>query len=311
MAMLKRNPDTGRIISYTPISDKKNEGTLDVALLDGRYIRSEFVNFVNVKFSSLPDAINAEKIVSEKISAIKDQSLIPGEYEKITGQPQPPDLSPDQIQALATKEYLKNIGNLIDDESDSTFALQSKIDELQQQLEQKDSIISDQLQSINNFDDVLASIAYERNVALNRNDRLREANIALQQNADEILFRTELEVAKQREQSIQSAEDLKNSLLGVADKNTEITNLQSQFNDVSQNVSNIQNEIGGIQGDIVRQDSLLQDVDSRSSDTANQVTDANNKADASLFRMEEANNKINDISEEDNAKDAFDKVFPI
>jgi hypothetical protein len=311
MAMLKRDPETGRIISYTPISDKKNEGSLDIALLDGRYIRSDFVNFVNVKFSSLPDAINAEIVVSQKISTIKDQSLIPGEFERITGQPPPQNLLPEQIQALAAKEYLKSIGNLIDTDSDSTFALQSKIDELQAQLEQKDSIISDQLQSINNFDDVLASIAYERNVAINRNDRLREANISLQQQADEILFRTELEVAKQREQSIQSAQDLKNSLLNVSDKTAEITNLQSQFNDVSQNLSGVQNYIGGIQSDIVRQESLLQDVDTKSSDAANQATDANNKADASLFRMEEANDKINDISEDDNAKVAFDKVFPI
>jgi len=311
MAMLKRDPENGRIISYTPISDKKNEGVLDVALLDGRYIRSDFVNFVNVKFSSLPDAINAERVVSQKISAIKDQSLLPGEFERITGQPQPPNLLPEQIQALAAKEYLKSIGNLIDTDSDSTFALQSKIDELQAQLEQKDSIISDQLQSINNFDDVLASIAYERNVAINRNDRLREANISLQQQADEILFRTELEVAKQREQSIQSAQDLKNSLLNVADKTAEITNLQSQFNDVSQNLSGVQNDIGGIQSDIVRQESLLQDVDTKSSDAANQATDANNKSDASLFRMEEANDKISDISEDDNAKSAFEKVFPI
>ena len=114
-----------------------------------------------------------------------------------------------------------------------------------------------------------------------------------------------------REQSIQSAQDLKNSLLNVADKTAEITNLQSQFNDVSQNLSGVQNDIGGIQSDIVRQESLLQDVDTKSSDAANQATDANNKSDASLFRMEEANDKISDISEDDNAKSAFEKVFPI
>lgn len=311
MAVLKRDTDSGKIISYTLDSNIKNEGTLDIAVLDGRYIRSEFNAFVNVKFSSLPDAINAEKVVGQKISSIKNQSLLPGEFEKITGQPTPTNLTNEEIQNLAAKEYLKNIANLINLDDDSTFALQAKIEELQSQLEQKDSIISDQLQSINNFDDVLSSIVYERNIALNRSDRLREANVSLQQQADEILFRTELEVAKQREQSIKSAEDLKNSLLGVADKNAEITNLQSQFNNVSEEINDIGLDIGELQSNSLTQDNVIKDVGARADNARTQADSANNKADASLFRMGEANDKVQDIEDTDTAQDAFNKVFPI
>lgn len=310
MALLKRDPNSGKIISYTPDSNIKNEGSLDIAVLDGRYIRSEF-QIINTKFSSLPDAMNAEKVVSQKISAIKNQALLPGEFEKLTGQPLPPNLLPEQIESLAAKQYLKDIANLIDTDSDSTFALQSKIEELQLQLEQKDSIISDQLQSINNFDDVLASIAYERNIALNRTDRLREANIALQQQADEILFRTELEVAKQREQSIKSAEDLKNSLIGISDKNAEITNLQTQFNNVTEEISDIGLDIGDLQSGLDEQKNAINIVGGKTDAAINQADTANNKADASLFRMSEANDKVQDIEESDSALDAFDKVFPI
>ena len=299
MKLLKRDQDSGKIISYTSDSNIKNEGSLDIAVLDGRYIRSEF-QIINTKFSSLPDAINAEKVVSKKISAIKNQALLPGEFEKITGQPLPPNLLPEQIESLATKEYLKNISNLIDTDSDNTFALQAKIEELQQQLEHKDSIISDQLQSINNFDDVLSSIAYERNIALNRSDRLREANIALQQQSDEILFRTELEVAKQREQSIKSSEDLKNSLLIASDKTSEVINLQTQFNDTKREIADIGLDIGDLQSETAKIPVVI-----------DAAAIANNKADISLLRMSEANDKVQDIEETDTPQDAFDKVFPI
>lgn len=311
MDKLQRNSDTGKIISYTPDSNIKNVGTLDISILDGRYIRSEFVAFVNTKFSSLPDAINAEKVVSKKISAIKDQSLLPGEFEKLTGQPLPPNLSEEQIQMLASKEYLKNIENLIDTDGDSVFSLQSKIEELQLQLEQKDSIISDQLQSINNFDDILSSIAYERNIALNRSDRLREANIALQQQSDEILIRTEQEVVKQREQSQKFAEDLKDSLLSVSNKNEEITNLQSQFNNVTQEISDIGLDIGDLQSSFDAQENTIKGIGNKTDTAISQADTANNKADASLFRMSEANDKVQDIEESDSAQDAFNKVFPI
>ena len=299
MKLLKRDQDSGKIISYTSDSNIKNEGSLDIAVLDGRYIRSEF-QIINTKFSSLPDAINAEKVVSKKISAIKNQALLPGEFEKITGQPLPPNLLPEQIESLATKEYLKNISNLIDTDSNNTFALQAKIEELQQQLEHKDSIISDQLQSINNFDDVLSSIAYERNIALNRSDRLREANIALQQQSDEILFRTELEVAKQREQSIKSSEDLKNSLLIASDKTSEVINLQTQFNDTKREIADIGLDIGDLQSETAKIPVVI-----------DAAAIANNKADISLLRMSEANDKVQDIEETDTPQDAFDKVFPI
>ena len=299
MKLLKRDQDSGKIISYTSDSNIKNEGSLDIAVLDGRYIRSEF-QIINTKFSSLPDAINAEKVVSKKISAIKNQALLPGEFEKITGQPLPPNLLPEQIESLATKEYLKNISNLIDTDSDNTFALQAKIEELKQQLEHKDSIISDQLQSINNFDDVLSSIAYERNIALNRSDRLREANIALQQQSDEILFRTELEVAKQREQSIKSSEDLKNSLLIASDKTSEVINLQTQFNDTKREIADIGLDIGDLQSETAKIPVVI-----------DAAAIANNKADISLLRMSEANDKVQDIEETDTPQDAFDKVFPI
>ena len=95
MALLKRDPNSGKIISYTPDSNIKNEGSLDIAVLDGRYIRSEF-QIINTKFSSLPDAMNAEKVVSQKISAIKNQALLPGEFEKLTGQ----KLSGNMIQQI-------------------------------------------------------------------------------------------------------------------------------------------------------------------------------------------------------------------
>ena len=81
--MLERDTLTGGIISYTDDSEIQNQGVLDVAVLDGRYIRKDFSRIIDTTFKSLKAAASAEATVNNKIRSIQNRALLPGELERI------------------------------------------------------------------------------------------------------------------------------------------------------------------------------------------------------------------------------------
>jgi chromosome segregation ATPase len=310
--MLKRDPLNGKIISFIPQSEVENNGSIEVAILDGRYVRSDFSRIIDTRFKSLPDAIDAEKTVINKILTAQNRSLLPGEFEKLTGKPLPANLSDQQIRELAKKEFLTNINNLTNSGDNTIGGLQSRIRDLESQMERKDSIISDQLQTISNFDDVLSSVSAERANALTTAEKQREAKVSLQQQADETLFRTELEVIKQREESARAAQELKESLLAVADQRDEITNIQTDIATTNAVVTGLASDIGNINVQLTDQENAIRDADDKATDAIDQSDNARNDANASIFKINEANTKaLRDVEPTDTAKEAIDKIFPI
>jgi chromosome segregation ATPase len=310
--MLKRDSLNGKIISFIPQSEVQNDGSIEVAILDGRYVRSDFSRIIDTRFKSLPDAIDAEKTVIDKISTAQNKSLLPGEFEKLTGKPLPANLSDQQIRELAKKEFLTNINNLTNSGDNTIGGLQSRIRDLELQMERKDSIISDQLQTISNFDDVLSSVSAERANALTTAEKQREAKVSLQQQADETLFRTELEVIKQREESARAAQELKESLLAVADQRDEITNIQTDIATTNAVVTGLASDIGDINVQLTDQENAIRDADDKATDAIDQADNARNDANASIFKINEANTKaLRDVEDTDTAKQAIDKIFPI
>jgi DNA repair exonuclease SbcCD ATPase subunit len=317
--MLVRDSLSGKIISYTPESEVENKGSVEVAVLDGRYILNDFSRIIDTRFKSLPDAISAEESVYEKMMNFQNRSLIPGEYEKLTGKPLPDGLGVEQIRELAKKEFLTNINNLTASDGNTIGGLQNRISELTNELARKDSIISDQLQTISNFDDVLSSVSAERANALSQAEKQREAKVSLQQQADETLFRTELEVIKQREESARAAEELKESLLAVADQRDEITGLQTDIAVTNAAITGLSSDIGDIKGDISgintqisETNNTIKDVEGKADDAIEQADGARNDANTSLFKINEANTKaLRDVEDTDTAKQAIDKIFPI
>jgi len=261
--MLERDALTGGIISYTDDSEIQNQGALDVAVLDGRYVRRDFSRIIDTNFKSLKDAVSAEDNVSKKIKSIQNRALLPGELEKIAGRNLPDiALSDTEKAELAKKEFLSNISNLISMDSNTTTGMQYQMNQMQEQLATKDSIISQQIQTISKFDDVLSSVSAERALAVAKAERLREANVSLQRQADEKLARIQNEVVAQRKQAEQSAKDLKTALVdNISATNTKqdvdieqlkLQNLQLQQNlqdtntaisDTKQSVIDLQNSV--------------------------------------------------------------------
>lgn len=309
--MLKRDSLNGKIISFIPQSEVQNEGSIEVAILDGRYVRSDFSRIIDTKFKSLPDAMNAEQTVINKIASVQNRSLLPGEFEKITGQPLPAGLSDQQIRELAKKEFLTNLNNLTDTGDNTVGGLRNRIREMESEMERKDSIISDQLQTISNFDDVLSSVSAERANALTTAEKQREAKVSLQQQADETLFRTELEVIKQREESARAAQELKEALLDVADQRDEITGIQTDIATTQAVVTGLASDISDINVSNERRDSEIRDAQDTADDAIDQSNSARNDANTSNFKINEANRKAASVSSTDTAEEAIDKIFPI
>lgn len=261
--MLERDILTGGIISYTDDSEIQNQGVLDVAVLDGRYVRKDFSRIIDTTFKSIKAAASAEENVIKKIKSIQNRALLPGGLEKVVRRNLPDTILSDAEKAeFAKQEFLNNISNLISMDSNTTTGMQYQMNQMQEQLATKDSIISQQIQTISKFDDVLTSVSAERALAVAKVERLREANVSLQRQADEKLSRIQNEVVAQRKQAEQSAKELKTALVdNISATNTKqdvdieqikLQNLQLQQNlqdtnkaisDTKQSIIDLQNSV--------------------------------------------------------------------
>jgi len=188
--MLERDKISGKIISYTKDSGKFNDGKLKLPVIDGRYLKSEFTRVIDNSFKNLPDAVNAEEVVVGKI-LLAESNMVSGltEFPSQIEIPQSILNNPDALaqfkKDIAKKEFLSNLSNLIDESGNTVAALTMQIEDLNQELENKDKIIDNQLEAISNFDNVLATISNERANAIAENESLQDAIISTQQIVDE------------------------------------------------------------------------------------------------------------------------------
>ena len=255
--MLERDTLTGGIISYTDESEIQNQGVLDVAVLDGRYIRKDFSRIIDTTFKSLKAAASAEVTVNNKIRSIQNRALLPGELERIANRNLPDVILSDKEKVqFAKEEFLSNISNLISMDSNTTTGMQYQMDQMKEQLQTKDSIISQQIQTISKFDDVLSSVSAERALAVSKAERLRETNVSLQRQADEKLSRIQNEVVAQRKQAEKSATELKTALVdNISATNTkqdvDIEQLKLQNLQLQQNLLDTANAISDTKQSII------------------------------------------------------------
>ncbi len=235
--MLVREPMLNRIISYISGSNEtpvKNEGVLSVPLLDERFIAEDFNKVMPTKFKTLQGAVAAENNILEKLQKIQETGGIPsfgptfgfggggiGSTESGVVMPDgtfrptipttdenglPLDtagaaaklgMTPEELIQNAKDSFLLSLGNLINQQDDSIVALKSRVSNLESQLENKDSIISDQLQAISNFDNVLAAATFERDLAVAKAEALESSNLALLKEYDDTLLAVEARVQDQ------------------------------------------------------------------------------------------------------------------
>lgn len=205
--MLKRDENTGHIISYTNDSDIINRGDLPVIVLDGRYVKEDFSRIIDNTFKSISEAANAESVIMNKIAVVQG-NIINGVVELPPGVTIPANIigNPDAIdqfkKEIAKQEFLSKLTNLMDDGSNTVAALSMQIESLRQDVENKDKIISNQLEAISNFDNILGTISNERANAVADAERQKLAMNSIQQIIDEQnqeiqnLVQTQLEEAK-------------------------------------------------------------------------------------------------------------------
>lgn len=302
--MLVRDEKTQQIVSYTEDSIQKNQGSIEVPVIDGRYLRSEFTYIIDNRFKSLPEAISSEKNLSRKLDEIEKLSLTSRGFGSILpGAAIPPDnWTAEEKKEYARQQFLKDLGNLVNEDENSTLAMQAKIRSLENEMSRKDSIIDDQLTNISKFDDVLSSVSNERAMAIAKADAQRAATIAIQKQNDEKLFKMEIEVERQRKESAQAASDLKTALVdNISAQNTkqdvQITNLQSQ-------TSQLASSVNTLNVDNARQDGEIQK-------TTDIATTARQTANTSTFKINDANARVRNVRDTDTSKQAIDKIFPI
>lgn len=302
--MLVRDEKTEQIVSYTEDSMQKNQGFVEVPVIDGRYLRSEFTYIIDNRFKSLPEAISSETNLFKKIAEIERLALVPGGLSSILGGSAIgfDSLTPEQRIDLGKKQFLQDLGNLVNSDSNSTLSMQSKIKSLEDEISRKDSIIDDQLQTISKFDNVISAVSSERALQAARANSQRDATIALQKQNDEKLFKMEIEVERQRKESAQAASDLKTALVdNISAQNTkqdaQITNLRTQTSQLASSVSTLS-------VDNTRQDGEIKQA-------ANVASDARQQANTSAFKINDANARVRNVRDTDTSKQAIDKIFPI
>jgi len=302
--MLKRDEMTHQIISYTEDSINKNEGFIEVPVIDGRYLRSEFTYIIDNRFKSLSDAISSESNLFKKLEELNRLALSPSGIRSVLPNAgiMPDTWTDEQKKEYAKQQFLKDLGNLVNEDSNSTIAMQAKIKSLENEINRKDSIIDDQLTNISKFDDVLSSVSTERAQAIAKADAQREATIAMQKQNDEKLFKMEIEVERQRKESAKAATDLKTALVdNISSQNrkqdTQINNLQAQTTQLSSVVNNIN-------VDNQRQDGEIQQATTVASD-------ARQQANTSAVKINDANSRVRNVKDTDSSKQAIDKIFPI
>lgn len=210
--MLKRDTKTDQIISYTADANKLNRGKVNLPILDGRFLKDEFSRIIDITFKSIPEAVNAERVVMEKISIAQSEML-----SGLVDMPSSvviPDAIRNNADALeqftkdiAKKQFLTSLDNLIDDGDNTVSGLTKQIDQLTAEIENKDKIISDQLDAIANFDDVLSTISNERALAIAENQSLQDAIISTQEIIDEQNSMIQDLMEQQMEESMRSFED--------------------------------------------------------------------------------------------------------
>lgn len=302
--MLVRDEKTEQIVSYTEDSIQKNQGFVEVPVIDGRYLRSEFTYIIDNRFKSLPEAISSEANLNKKLQELERLALSVGGIRSVLPSAGviPTSWTDDQKKDYAKQEFLRNLGNLINEDENSTIAMQAKIRSLENEISRKDSIIDDQLTNISKFDDVLSSVSNERAMAIAKADAQRAATIAIQKQNDEKLFKMEIEVERQRKESAQAASDLKTALVdNISAQNTkqdaQITNLRTQTSQLASSVSTLS-------VDNTRQDGEIKQA-------ANVASDARQQANTSAFKINDANARVRNVRDTDTSKQAIDKIFPI
>jgi len=136
MNELQRDSATNRIISYIDERAVQNKGRVEIPVVDQRFLTDNFDFVVKSKFTSLPDAVNAEKNVFNQLNTIQGGILGGVPLTSLTAD----DIR--NVQDIARTELLQNLQNIAESNPNSIARLEKRIAELESIIDnQRDQLV--------------------------------------------------------------------------------------------------------------------------------------------------------------------------
>lgn len=181
----------GRLIDYENLY--KNKGRIRVPVLDERFIIRDFRYIVDTSFNSLPDAVSSEANVLAKTNDALTTDIAAGNDE-------------------ATKNFLSNLNNLINENSNSIAGLNAKIKSLEAEIELKDQVIQTRIDREIEHEQYIDSIATDNLIKddslASKDDTIKELNTKI----DTTISGLEQKVANQLQNTTAAFESLSKKL---------------------------------------------------------------------------------------------------
>lgn len=143
----------------------KNKGRIRVPILDERFLKEDFRYIIDTSFTSLQDAVIAEENVLRKAREASLTDISAGNDE-------------------ATKKFLSNLSNLINEDGNSIISLKTKISSLEETVSRQNDIIQEQIDAEVRVDESLTALAIESTNKSSTIQTLEESNKNLQEQID-------------------------------------------------------------------------------------------------------------------------------
>lgn len=235
MSGLVRDIDTNRIISYTDESSIKNEGTLEIPVLDERFLAENFKYVVKSEFRSLPSAVDAESVIFRKLEESERTILFEAGL--------PADLKEGMqlVKEVAKNQLLSELTNLANQNQNSVAALRKKISDLETALNNTADLISTMGNANKRWNDHLEYAAQENSRMMTRISYLENINRELQRQQENSI---DLMSARVENQQV----FVSSSLSNIYVKNQEAYDLLAKQVDELRNIGNLPDLNGIIDG---------------------------------------------------------------
>lgn len=226
MSGLVRDIDTNRIISYTDESSIKNEGKIEVPVLDERFLAENFKYVVKSEFRSLPSAVDAESIIFRKLEESERTILFEAGL--------PADLKEGMqlVKEVAKNQLLSELTNLANQNQNSVASLRKKISDLETALNNSSDLIDTLGNTNRRWNDHLEYATQENSRMMTRISYLENINRELQRQQENSI---DLMSARVENQQV----FVSSSLSNIYVKNQEAYDLLAKQVDELRNIGNL------------------------------------------------------------------------
>ena len=227
MNKIVRDIVSNRIISYLDERSSENKGQIEVPIVDERFFSNDFNFIVKTKFSSLKEAMDADKTVLNQIETIKTGLLRGVPIGDLSSN----DI--ENIQNIAKNELLQNLQNIAENNPNSIETLNKKIQELQDIIERQNNELTDWATNELRWQDRVDIWANQYESQAIRADSMERMNTELSAQQEQILtdLSTRIETDKIRTENILNAmaERTGETLESLAKDVDSLKNFKSDF----------------------------------------------------------------------------------